>query len=167
MKSGVVTRGASSTATAQRELPRRENIAKVQDLKQDLPQEELPKRENKPDMDLKTRNPFTIKHSGSPENMQLLGGKSTPVSKKAGEQENKIEKEAATGAEPQASAVAKESSSLKNVNKTVGSRTDLVGLTGLENYANNCYMNVVIQVLANIPEIRDYFAGNSLCFGIA
>lgn len=185
-KPGVITRGATATAKGNSEISnarasltkqdlnhsfqgerlRRETTAKVQDLNQDLPQEELPKRENKPDMDLKTRNPFAIKHSGSTENIKLLGGKSTPVSKKAGEQENKIEKETVTVAEPQASAVAKESSSLKNVNKTVASRSDLVGLTGLENYANNCYMNVVIQVLANIPEIRDYFAGESMCFGI-
>eukprot|EP00112_Aurelia_sp_Birch-Aquarium-sp1_P010488 Seg2238.7 transcript_id=Seg2238.7/GoldUCD/mRNA.D3Y31 product="Ubiquitin carboxyl-terminal hydrolase 19" protein_id=Seg2238.7/GoldUCD/D3Y31 len=180
-KPGVITRGATATAKGNSEISnarasltkqdlnhsfqgerlRRETTAKVQDLNQDLPQEELPKRENKPDMDLKTRNPFAIKHSGSTENIKLLGGKSTPVSKKAGEQENKIEKETVTVAEPQASAVAKESSSLKNVNKTVASRSDLVGLTGLENYANNCYMNVVIQVLANIPEIRDYFAGDN------
>lgn len=93
----------------------------------------------------------------SAENLMLLGGKSTPVSKKGSEQETKAEKEMATSSEPQASAVVRDSSSLKNVNKT-----SVAGLTGLENYANNCYMNVVIQVLANIPEIRDYFIGEWL-----
>ena len=93
----------------------------------------------------------------SPENMALLGGKSTPVSKKSNDTEVKIEKEAVS--EPQASAAPRDSNSLKNVNKAI-----ITGLTGLENYANNCYMNVVIQVLANIPEIRDYFMGKYICF---
>ena len=87
------------------------------------------------------------------ESMMLLGGKSTPFAKKSNEQDNKVEKETAVPIEPQAAAVVRESNSLKNMNKTI------TGLIGLENYANNCYMNVVIQVLANIPEIRDYFAG--------
>ena len=95
----------------------------------------------------------------SPENMVLLGGKSTPVSKKSNDTEGKVEKEAVMCSEPQASAAARESSSLKNVNKAIAT-----GLTGLENYANNCYMNVAIQVLANIPEIRDYFMGKYNCF---
>ena len=87
----------------------------------------------------------------SPENMALLGGKSTPVSKTK-EPENKVEKEPAVPSEPQASAVVRDSSSLKSMNKVTAA-----GLTGLLNYANNCYLNVVIQVLANIPEIRDHF----------
>jgi len=88
----------------------------------------------------------------SPENMMLLGGKSTPVSRKGNEPESKTEKETAVCSDQQASALARDSGSLKNMNKQIAT-----GLTGLENYANNCYMNVVIQALANIPEIRDYF----------
>eukprot|EP00794_Sanderia_malayensis_P007032 gene7032-7821_t len=94
------------------------------------------------------------------ENLQLLGGKSTPFLKKTGEQENKPEKETAvaSSAEQQPGmAMSCDVESKKNVNKTVMLKTESLGLTGLENYANNCYMNVVIQVLANIPEIRDYF----------
>ena len=91
----------------------------------------------------------------SPENMMLLGGKSTPVSRKGNEPESKTEKETAVCSDQQASALARDSGSLKNMNKQIAT-----GLTGLENYANNCYMNVVIQALANIPEIRDYFMCN-------
>ena len=86
------------------------------------------------------------------ENMMLRGGKSTPVSRKGNEPESKAEKETAVCSDQQASALVRDSGSLKNMNRQIAS-----GLTGLENYANNCYMNVVIQALANIPEIRDYF----------
>ena len=95
--------------------------------------------------------------SRSSENMMLLGGKSTPVSKKSNDSESKVEKETVVSTEPQAAAIARDGSSLRNVNKAISA-----GLTGLENYANNCYMNVVIQVLANLPEIRDYFIGKKL-----
>ena len=47
----------------------------------------------------------------------------------------------------------------RNIQKTVSQsqvESSNAGLTGLENYANNCYMNVVIQLLANIQELRDY-----------
>ena len=31
------------------------------------------------------------------------------------------------------------------------------GLTGMENLGNSCYMNSVVQVFFNIPEIREYY----------
>ena len=49
----------------------------------------------------------------------------------------------------------------RNIQKAVivaPSQPDLqLGMIGLENYANNCYMNVVVQILCNIYEIREYF----------
>ena len=36
------------------------------------------------------------------------------------------------------------------------------GLTGMENLGNSCYMNSVVQVLFNIPEIRDYYLENAI-----
>ncbi|XP_065059123.1 ubiquitin carboxyl-terminal hydrolase 19-like isoform X2 [Rhopilema esculentum] len=122
---------------------------KIQDTKDALA-DELPLK-NRP-MAGKSKDSIG-RQFGSPENMMLLGGKSTPFSKKSGDQETKVDKETTAVCEPQASSTTKEINIQKNLNKTV-----TAGLTGLENYANNCYMNVVIQVLANIPEIREYFA---------
>lgn len=34
------------------------------------------------------------------------------------------------------------------------------GMTGIENLGNTCFMNSVIQCLANTDEFRDYFIGN-------
>ena len=31
------------------------------------------------------------------------------------------------------------------------------GLTGMENLGNSCYMNSVVQVFFNLPEIREYY----------
>ena len=49
----------------------------------------------------------------------------------------------------------------RNIQKAVvvtPSQPDLqLGMIGLENYANNCYMNGVVQILCNIYEIREYF----------
>ena len=33
------------------------------------------------------------------------------------------------------------------------------GFTGLDNIGNTCFLNSVIQCLANTRELRDYFAG--------
>ena len=94
---------------------------------------------------------------GHKKGQQLLGGKSTPLSKKGNESDTKQEAETKVDTNlpgsSKASAVDK-----RNIQKTV-SQSQLennLGLTGLENYANNCYMNVVIQLLANIQELRDY-----------
>ena len=123
--------------------------------KNDAPADELPL--NNRQMAGKSKDSIG-RQFGSPENMMLLGGKSTPFSKKSGDQETKVDKETTAVCEPQASSSTKEINIQKNLNKTV-----TAGLTGLENYANNCYMNVVIQVLANIPEVREYFAGKISC----
>jgi ubiquitin C-terminal hydrolase len=34
-----------------------------------------------------------------------------------------------------------------------------LGMTGLDNLGNTCFLNSVIQVLANTKELRDYFIG--------
>lgn len=34
-----------------------------------------------------------------------------------------------------------------------------LGMTGLDNLGNTCFMNSVLQVLANTRELRDYFLG--------
>jgi len=91
---------------------------------------------------------------------KLLGGKSTPL--KSNEEKKRDESKA----ENSATAVASSSKSEdeRNIKKAVANSNEpeiLVGLTGLENYANNCYMNVVIQVLANIQEARDYFRNDN------
>ena len=36
------------------------------------------------------------------------------------------------------------------------------GMTGLDNLGNTCFMNSVLQVLANTVELRDYFLGRYL-----
>lgn len=82
----------------------------------------------------------------------LLGGKSTPLTKKSsdeGKQEVETEKPGPSKTQDK-----------RNIQKSVavGLQTDVpFGMVGLENYANNCYMNVVVQVLSNIQEARDYF----------
>ena len=45
--------------------------------------------------------------------------------------------------------------------------SDLVvrpGMTGLDNLGNTCFMNSVLQVLANSRELRDYFLGEWILF---
>ncbi len=92
--------------------------------------------------------------------MLLTGGKSTPVLKKPADSDQKPDKETSTATDQQSLTSTRDAESKKNVNKAVSFRTEALGLTGLENYANNCYMNVVIQVMANLPEMREYFRGN-------
>lgn len=88
---------------------------------------------------------------------QLLGGKSTPLTKgdDKQQQDSEVKVDSNLPGSSKSSAVDK-----RNIQKTV-SQSQLesinAGLTGLENYANNCYMNVVVQLLANIQELRDYF----------
>lgn len=82
----------------------------------------------------------------------LLGGKSTPLTKKSsdeGKQEVETEKPGPSKTQDK-----------RNIQKSVAVslQSDVpFGMVGLENYANNCYMNVVVQVLSNIQEARDYF----------
>ena len=33
------------------------------------------------------------------------------------------------------------------------------GMSGLDNLGNTCFMNCVLQILANSRELRDYFLG--------
>lgn len=110
---------------------------------------ESPKKEGKKKKQTNSPKNSPTKHS------QLLGGKSTPLTKEGGQ-------DGPTKVENQASSSTMEDK--KNIKKatttttaTSQSESPLVGLTGLENYSNNCYMNVVIQILANIQETRDFF----------
>ncbi|XP_065669506.1 ubiquitin carboxyl-terminal hydrolase 19 isoform X3 [Hydra vulgaris] len=80
---------------------------------------------------------------------QLLGGKSTPLTTKSSEEQD------VETSSPNANSSL--SSNVRNVNKINIASDTMLGLTGLENYANNCYMNVVLQLLANIYETREYF----------
>lgn len=38
------------------------------------------------------------------------------------------------------------------------------GLIGLNNLGNTCFMNAVIQVLANTTPLRDYFHGRPILY---
>lgn len=91
----------------------------------------------------------------SPKKSQLLGGKSTPLTKKAsddGKQELEVEN---TSPGP---SITKDKRNIQKAVVVTPSQPDLqLGMIGLENYANNCYMNVVVQILCNIHEIREYF----------
>ena len=82
---------------------------------------------------------------------QLLGGKSTPLTKKTSEESSQDIEVSLPNA------ISISSSNVRNVSKINIVSDPMLGLTGLENYANNCYMNVVLQLLANIYEIREYF----------
>lgn len=104
----------------------------------------------------KKKNDDTLK-TPVKKGQQLLGGKSTPLSKKGCDDGNqdtevKVENSNLPGSS-KASAVDK-----RNIQKSVSlsQPENLVGMIGLDNYANNCYMNVVIQLLANVQELRDY-----------
>lgn len=50
------------------------------------------------------------------------------------------------------------------LNKSLSERSQVVnlGMTGLDNLGNTCFQNSVLQVLANIRELRDYFLGKYL-----
>ena len=102
----------------------------------------------------------------SPAKTQLLGGKSTPLSKKSqsSEPERNPDKEVAVAEHPQQpSSSSKDDESIRNVNKIVINKAEVFGLTGIENYSNNCYINVVTQVLVNIQELKDYFVSKYSC----
>ena len=38
-----------------------------------------------------------------------------------------------------------------------------VGLTGLDNIGNTCFMNAIIQIIANTTSFRDYLQGEQTC----
>ena len=109
------------------------------------------KEERSPSPSPSGRKHDTADGFGSPQKSpQLLGGKSTPL-----EVRKRPEAEKASDNQPSSSTT----DGKRNIQKTVSAvqLDQAAGLTGLENFANNCYMNVVIQVLANIVELRDYF----------
>ena len=92
---------------------------------------------------------------------QLLGGKSTPLTKTGGDDKNQDSEVKVDNSSSNLPGSSKSSAvDKRNIQKTVSQShhpdSSNAGLTGLENYANNCYMNVVIQLLANIQELRDY-----------
>lgn len=135
------------------------------------PQQNVNSKKNKDDIPSDKRTPPKKGHQ------QLLGGKSTPLSKKGyddGKQDTVVHAE--TNNLPSTSNTSSNVDK-RNIQKnvSVSQPEHYAGLTGLENYANNCYMNVVIQLLANIQELRDYLksdlyvkdinTNNPLCSG--
>ena len=130
-------------------------------LKKEFPKKwdslEVPTQTGKSKKKGKAKSPNVSPKKGQ----QLLGGKSTPLSKKSsddGKQDDEVHVENLP-ATSKASTVDK-----RNIQKTVSTTQveHFAGLTGLENYANNCYMNVVIQLLANIQELRDYLKSKQI-----
>ena len=98
----------------------------------------------------------------SPQKKKLLGGKSTPMKtndeKKQQEEKSQGENSAVASSSKTA---AEDARNIKKAAAVAAEPENLQGLTGLENYANNCYMNVVIQILANIKETRDFFRSDN------
>lgn len=106
-------------------------------------------------------------HTQQRSSPQLLGGKSTPMKSNEEKKQDAETKADRNSADNTASSASSKTEDERNIQKAAASVAvepqpeNTAGLTGLENYANNCYMNVVIQILANIKETRDYFKTDS------